>query len=280
VIRFYLSQYPQENAVIESLYEGCPEEKQLVEKFHYKPSDVAVVMGVFKRKVQASWPRGSVIRAQGYNGLDCLILETGYVNRGSRLTNHYALGWNGLNRRADFCNRNSPPDRSEKLAVTLKPWKDGGDYILLCGQVPWDASVDFTDHVQWLRDIAVAIKAVSRIPLRFRPHPLGGPIVDVAAELSQGTLQDDLSHAKCVVNFNSNTGVDAVLAGVPTIVFDIGSMVWDHKLTDFENLPKPDRQQWIQDLCYAQWTPQEMRSGEAWAHVSKRLFSKRLSTAG
>lgn len=275
MVRFYLSQYPEENVVIKSLYEGCPEEKELVENFYYKPSEVAVVMGVYKNRVQASYARGSVIKAQKYNKLDCLILETGYINRGSGIDNHYALGWNGLNGRADFRNENSPPDRAEKLGVTLKPWKDDGDYILLCGQVPWDASVDFTDHVQWLRDTVVATKAVTKRPVIFRPHPLGGEIKGLQCEYSTQSLEADLAGAKCVLNFNSNTGVDAVLAGVPTAVFDKGSMVWDvaHNSgqIDFENLPKPDRKRWFRNLAYCQWKPSEMASGEAWAHISKQV---------
>ena len=64
MIRFYKSQYPAENVVIEAAYEGCPEEKFLTKLGDYQPSDVAVVMGVYKKRVPASYPRGEVIREQ------------------------------------------------------------------------------------------------------------------------------------------------------------------------------------------------------------------------
>lgn len=272
MIRFYLSQYPAENAVIQSLYEGCPEEKQLVEKFYYEPSDVAVVMGVYKKKVPASYARGSVIKAQKHNKLDCLILETGYINRGSGPENHYALGWNGLNGRADFRNENSPPDRMEKLGVKLKDWKDG-KHIVLCGQVPWDASCDFVDHRKWLADAVENIKSVSSREIVFRPHPKA-PLPNITGcTYSTKPLIEDLENAHCLVTFNSNSGVEALIEGVPVFGFDEGCMYWkicNKNWLDIENPQRIDRTQWIQDLCYAQFTPQEMRSVEAWAHISKQ----------
>jgi hypothetical protein len=283
MIRFYLSQYEKENYVIESLYDGCEEEKELVSGFDYEPSDVAVVMGVFKKYVPASYGRGRVIHEQKKNGGDCLILETGYINRGDGPTNHYALGWNGLNGRADFKNKNSPSDRS--LGVALKPWRDG-DYVLLAGQVPWDASVDFTNHREWLEEAANNIRAVSGREIVFRPHPKGDlPSID-GCRYSKGPLGQDLLNAHCVVTFNSNTGVDAVIDGVPVFAFDVGAMTYpiaNKNWLKLENPEKPDRRQWLNDLSYCQWTPDEMRSGEAWAHIgytaSTQVLKKELSRA-
>jgi hypothetical protein len=271
MIRFYRSQYPQENVVIEAAYEGCPRDKTITSLDDYQPSDVAVVMGVYKKRVPASYPRGEIIRQQNLRGLKCLILETGYINRGSGEDNHYALGWNGLNGRADFRNKDMPSDRAEKLRVGLQPWKDTGDYILLCGQVPWDASVDFTDHVTWLNHASEIIHKGSLKPILFRPHPLARiPPLD-GCGYSTRPLEEDLEGAAACVNYNSNTGVDAILAGVPTHTFDIGSMIYSVSSHDWEiGKPfKPDRQQWLNDICYAQWTPQELRSGEAWKHILK-----------
>lgn len=268
MIRFYRSQYPQENYVIESLYEGCPHEKEITHLGDYRPSDVAVVMGVYKKFVPASYARGEVIAQQRRHAMDTLILETGYINRGDGANNHYALGWNGLNGRANFKNRGSSDKRAKKLGVEMKPWKDG-DYVLLCGQVPWDASVDFTDHRAWLEEAAHNIRALTGREIVFRPHPKGDlPPID-GCRYSKGPIEQDLLNAHCVVTFNSNTGVDAVLAGVPVFAFDKGSMVYqvaNKNWLKIERPEKPDRSQWLNDICYAQWTPEEMMSGEAWKH--------------
>jgi hypothetical protein len=73
------------------------------------------------------------------------------------------------------------------------------------------------------------------------------------------------------VTFNSNSGVEAALAGVPVFAFDEGSMVWEiaNKTFDaIDNPQRPDRTQWLADLSYAQWTPREMREGKAWRHLN------------
>jgi hypothetical protein len=103
-VRVYRSQNEKENVVLEAFYQGCPEPKELVNGFDYKPSDVAVIMGVYKKRVPISFPRGNVFRRQREKNLDVVVLETGYINRGDGENHHYAAGFNGLNGRADFRN--------------------------------------------------------------------------------------------------------------------------------------------------------------------------------
>lgn len=277
MIRFYLGQYAAENIVIKALYDACPEKKWIGVFSEYKPSDVAVVMGVYKKFVKASYGRGEVIKQQQAAGKDCLILETGYINRGDSMTNHYALGWNGLNGRADFKNHNMPSDRSAKLGH-MKEWR-GGSHVLLCGQVPWDASCDFTDHVQWLNEAAMNIRAVSKRKVIFRPHPKAPvPKVGNVTYSSGGPIEGDLKDAHCCVTFNSNSGVDALINGVPLFAFDVGAMgyqVANRNWLSLEKPDKPDRSQWYNDLAYAQWRPDEFV--DAWKHVLRHTDSKILS---
>lgn len=274
-IRFYLSKNEQENVVIRALYDGCEDDKILTTLDNYEPSDVAVVMGVYKKAVPVSFPRGNVIAEQKRYGLDFLVLETGFIHRGSGEHHYYHLGWNGLNGRADFKNHNKPPDRAGKLGVELKPWQDGR-HILLCGQVPWDASVDFTDHIRWLHDVTQQLRELTFRPIVFRPHPLGNVKEIPGALYSVGRpLSSDLDDCHAIVTFNSNTGVDAAIAGVPVFAFDCGSMAYRIANKKWFSIDEPDkpeivREQWLFDIAYAQWTPAEMRSGEAWEHIGYR----------
>jgi hypothetical protein len=251
------------DTVILAFYEGCAADKKLSTDWHYKPSDVAVVFGVYKSKVPISYPRGIVIAEQRKRGLDVIVLETGYINRGDGESNHYAAGYNGLNGRADFRNADSPGDRAEKLKVVLQPWRQGGEHILLCGQVPWDASVDHISFNAWLSMKREAIGRVTGRPVRFRPHPqIAKPDM---------SLEEDLEDCWTVVTFNSNTGVDAVLRGVPVFADDAGSMAYpvaNKDISQIENPQTPERTQWLSNLAYTQWTPEEMRQGLAWAHLS------------
>ena len=70
--------------------------------------------------------------------------------------------------------------------------------------------------------------------------------------------------------FRSNSGVEALLEGIPVFAFDDGSMAWsvcNRSLTDIESPSLPDRTQWLNDLSYAQWTLGEMKEGLAWRHL-------------
>lgn len=277
-VAFHLSYNESENEVIWHLAAGCPFAYSFVPYGEVELSDLAVVFGVYKKHVPMSYARGAVIEAQRKAGKDVLIIETGYINRGAGLEHHYALGLNGLNGRADFRNSGMPRDRADLLGVELKPWKEGGDYVLLCGQVPWDASVDFTDHVAWLYESVKQIRGHTKRHIVFRPHPLAKlPQID-GCGYSLGPLRDALVHAWCCVTFNSNTGVDAALAGVPVFAFDKGSMAWPVAASDLYDIETPiraDRQQWLSDLAYAQWTPAEMAAGLPWEHLFRAIHDLR-----
>ncbi len=268
MINFYLTyQNPVHDKAITALYDGCPEEKRLLDVTHYKPADVSVVFGVEKSAYPFSKHRGEVIR----RSKKYVVIETGYINRGDGDSHHYSVGFNGLNGRADFKNKNSPSDRWKKLNVELKPYRDG-DYYLLIGQVPWDASVQHSDHKDWILAAFLRLKALTQRDVMFRQHPLG-PYIDIPGALkSPEKLCDAMKDAHSVVTFNSTTGVESIIEGVTTYACDEGSMVWpvcnqglDLKL--LENPERKDRTQWANDLAYTQWTLDEMRNGDTWRHL-------------
>jgi hypothetical protein len=247
MIRVYLSGDPVHDRVLEAFYEGIQEEKDLIEGFKYEPSDAAVIFGVYKSKIRKSWPRGKVFRQQRENNLDVVVLETGYINRGDGENHHYAAGLNGLNGRADFRNKNMGPERWESLGVQLKPYSRG-EKVILCAQVPWDASVDNHDHKAWVIETAQQIREVTTRPIVFRPHPRANLPPIKGCEYSVRPLID----------------------GKPVIAFDEGSMAWElanKKLENIEDLEYPHRQQWARNIAYCQWKIEEMANGDAWRHL-------------
>jgi len=271
MINVYLSGDPVHDRVLKAFYDGIPEEKKLIEGFQYEPSDIAVIFGVYKSKVRKSWPRGKVFRQQREKNLDVIVLETGYVNRGDGEHHHYAAGFNGLNGRADFRNKSMGPERWEKLKTQMRPYSPGNK-IILCGQVPWDASVEGSYHVVWCQETAQRLAVITNRPVVFRPHPLA-PIDPIrGCGYSKAPLLEDLKDAHCVVTFNSNSAVEALIYGKPVFAFDEGSMVWDlanKSLSDLEEPKCPDRKQWAANLAWTQWTPAEMREGHAWRHLMR-----------
>jgi len=269
MVRVYLSGDPVHDRALESFFEGIPIEKEFVEGFDYEPAEVAVIFGVHKSKIRKSWPRGKVFRQQREKNLDVVVLETGYVNRGDGENHHYAAGLNGLNGRADFRNKNMGPERWDMLNIQLKPYSRG-EKVILCAQVPWDASVDNHDHKEWVLNTAVRLKSVTKRPVVFRPHPRATlPKIDFC-EYSLKPLSEDLKTAHCVVTYNSNSAVEALIEGKPVFAFDEGSMAWElanKNLNDIEDPQYPNRQQWARNLAFCQWTLEEMREGLTWRHL-------------
>lgn len=211
-----------------------------------------------------------LIRECKSKGVDYLVMERGYVGDRRYWT---AMGFNGLNGRADFCNRDVSGDRWTRLfADRLRPWRSGGDYVLLIGQVPGDASLAGKKMAPWYQEVTDLFRETGRT-VRFRKHPMDhSPYCPTGADYSADDLIEDLAGASLVVTWNSNVGVDAALFGTPVIALDQGSMAWDvsgHELT--ADPVTPDRQRWAERLAWCQWAPHEIEDGTAWNHLRQKI---------
>jgi hypothetical protein len=211
------------------------------------------------------WRYGQALRARGH---EVLVMERGYVGDRFRWT---SLGWNGLNGRATFRTPDDPARFTAHHAPLLRPWKSGGDYVLLIGQVPGDASLGGMDLSRWYEETAAHAARAYGLPVRFRPHPMavqrGAARPVHAAPTLGGTLDEALAGAAIVVTFNSNTGVDAVLAGVPTVAADCGAMAWPMAGRRIGDRWTLDRADWAARLAWCQWDMSEIASGLAWETV-------------
>lgn len=191
-----------------------------------------------------------------------LILEAGFINGRSgdyvkdRLR-FVSAGWSGLHGRADPGPPLRPPTRWEQLREELVPWRTDGRTILVCEQHPGDAAAPGNNH--WWRG---AIDLGERLGKRviYRPHPLMAPDIH--------PLSDSLASAAICVTWSSTCAIQAVVAGVPTVAMDRGSMarpVTSHNLD--KDLFLGDRRQWAYNLAYRQWTHEELADGTAWEHM-------------
>lgn len=208
------------------------------------------------------------MQMQKQAGGEVCVLERGYI--GDR-TQWSSVSFGGkLNGRAQFRGVQDDPRRFEQhFGHMLKPWEKRDGYALIMGQVASDQAVRHVDIGKWYRQVAAYLKGHD---VRFRPHPGAvrrGQVDNVPdATRIDGTLEDAINGASFVVTFNSNSAVDAVLAGVPTVAVDPGSMAWDVTSHDIRDpLVTPDRTQWVSRLAWKQWTDDEMASGFCWDHV-------------
>lgn len=187
---------------------------------------------------------------------DVLVLERGYV--GDRLTAWASAGWNGLNGRARFAAINDGGARwRAHFADVMRPWRaDQPGLALVIGQVPGDQALDGIDHGAWCARMISLLDGMG-YAVRFRPHPM---VRDCGR-----TLQEDLAAAELVVTWNSNTGVDAALAGVPVVAMDEGAIAWDVAAHGLDDAPiRPDRTAWAHNLAWRQWRIEELEDGTAW----------------
>lgn len=213
-----------------------------------------------------------IIEHQKARGRSYLVAEAGYFNNPEPRFHFVSLGWGGLNGRADFRNKHSPADRWQKHGGTLLPWRADGNYILIMGQVAGDAAVEDVDLKSWYGHQKLKARQCSDLRVVFRAHPKGSYPSLCNGSLPAESLTQALCYARLAITYNSNSGVDAVLAGVPTVAVDRGSMAWDVTFRDVETAlasetEMPDRTQWAYDLAYCQWTHEEIANGEAWEHL-------------
>ncbi|MPZ58442.1 MAG: hypothetical protein GEU91_18505 [Rhizobiales bacterium] len=192
-----------------------------------------------------------------HQGAEVCILECGYV--GDRLKWSSVSFEGGLNGRGVFRGPLNDSSRWERrFAHLMQPWRERPDGpVVIMGQVPGDTAVSNVDLPAFYAECDRAYRALG-FDTVLRPHPKVRQTVPI---------ESALLNARCVVTWNSNSGVDAVLAGVPTVTMDEGAIAWPVAGHVLALPPTPDRSAWAHALAWKQWTLEEMTSGECWATV-------------
>jgi len=209
------------------------------------------------------WHAGAKYREKGHQ---VLVLERGYLGDRTQWT---SLAWNGLNGRGSFPVNPGSKERFDLTGARLLPWHLSGEYVLITGQVPGDASLQGQDLGPWYPLVAAEAEANYQLPVYFRAHPIalqrGLRRHPAGTFISKGPLSQALARAAVVINYNSNAGVDAVLAGTSLLAFDPGSMAYEMSGTQFGQQYQPEREAWAFALAAKQWTIEEIRQGTALA---------------
>jgi hypothetical protein len=203
------------------------------------------------------------IQQQLHRHCQVCVLERGYVGDRFRWTSVSFGG--GLNGRGiyygpfDDCSRWKA--HHEHL---MKPWRAPGDgRPLLLKQIPGDMSLRGADVERFYSEARRAFPE-----LTVREHPRTTPAHGDKHAAGLLSLQDDLARASFAITWNSNSAVDAVLAGVPAIAMDRGSMAWDVTGHTLAVPPALDREAWAHALAWKQWTMDEISSGHCWEVIS------------
>lgn len=224
----------------------------------YAKADLVMMWGVARR---------DLIDRALKDGCEVCILERSYLPDRFKYASVSFGG--GLNGRGVFRGPFHDGSRfAELFSHLLQPWQPKPDgYALIMEQVPGDNSVKNVDLPAFYARAAGAFQTLG-IPVRARKHPNCSPkrgqdYIDAAYR----SLADDLSGARCTVTWNSNAGVDAVLAGIPAIAMDEGSMCFEVAGHDLREPPMTDRTAWAHAMAWKQFTKEEIASGYCWDNV-------------
>ncbi len=254
--------------VLTAFAEGIPG-AEIHDQSDYVPADVAVIFGVFKQAYKPTWTKKIIM--DHHSGRSLIIVESAFIRR----KRFYQIGLGGFAGGADFRNDDVPMDRWEAISVPSKPWQKRPDgQVVVMGQLPRDTSVQSTNHIRWCQE-TVRYYEAQGLPVVFRPHPrIDNPdVYGIDPALwDERKLIHSLREARVFVTYNSTTGVDGAVKGVPVIACDKGSMAWPvshHQLRDIHRLQYPSRHKWLAGLGYAQWTLDEMREGMPWRHLTR-----------
>ena len=196
-------------------------------------------------------------------GGSVVVVENGYFGRNFNGTEWYAVA-KGQHGGAGQWPEGSRA-RWASLGIDLKPWRPGGDEIVilasrgmgsaLCAQPPG-----------WLERITAELKYRTKRPVRVRAHP--GP----QADCSMASLEEDLASAHAAVTWASGAGLKALALGVP--VFNasthwIGAGAARPIGHDIEGPFLGDRGPMFHNVATAMWSLAEIESGEAFARLKE-----------
>jgi hypothetical protein len=222
-------------------------------------------------------PKPQIAERLAAKGIPVLVIEDGHLRPPLIGERQYQLALGGINMLpAGPC----PSDRFEALGLErAAEKKDGGDYILVCGQIPGDAQHPMTrraEMIDWIYMTLGLCKKNSDLPIRYRPHPrlfisyAQSPLLtpwgaDECSRSDEVILAEDLAGAHALVTYNSGAGHEALLRGVP-VFCDSSAIYAPWANTDITELAEPeftDTEDYFNRVGYAQWSMSEIADGTA-----------------
>jgi hypothetical protein len=242
-------------------------------------SDVAVIWSVlFQGKMAGNKPIWDYYRKTNRN---VIVLEVGSINR--NIT--WRVGLNGINRDSYYNSYNCNADRATSLGLTLKEWRNNGEYILICCQhdksLQWRGKPETT---VWLLEQIEQIRKYTDRPIIIRPHPrcslkpFNQPknVVIQDPKKVTGTYDSydlNFSNIWLTVNYSSNPGIESIINGVP-VYTDAISLAYDVSIKELSNIETPlmpDRQSWLNRYAWTEFTLDEIQQGIPLTRLTSRL---------
>lgn len=161
----------------------------------------------------------------------------------------------------------------------LLPWNvHGGKKILVLPPSEATKAI-FPESVAWIENTINEIKKRTSLPIYIREKP-SQPTVDVESNRVTGrlnfdhpnTIDQDMQEARCIVTFNSAVPVLGTIRGIPCYCSPhAAAYPMNINLDEIDNPREPERQSWLNQLVYHQYTSEELKNGKFWGMIKRYL---------
>lgn len=192
------------------------------------------------------------------HGVDFVEFDRGYL-KPQHFDGYYRISKNGL--QAKYHEHEYPFDRLNKLHINLQRNFNPKGHILVCPP---------TDFIQWFYGLSGWEDKIEAILKNNTTRH-----VKVRRKNDVTPLENDLTDCYCVVTFNSNVAIDAILRGIPVVVseFSVCHGWTPYKLQDIidDKLEAPKEADILELLSFAsyqQFTLEEIKQGLPWKIIS------------
>lgn len=184
---------------------------------------------------------------------------------------YHKVAINALHPTAYF-RRGHPADRLHQTGPRVKPWRGTGDHIIVAGMSDKSAEVNGYQPEEWERWAIDKLSQHTDRRIIYRPKPSwkdARPITGARFDQAGTDIRPHLQNVWAVVTHHSNAAVDAIVEGIPTYCqAGVGSLLSIPDLSAIEqNVEPPDREGFLADLAYTQWSVAEMESGACWDYL-------------
>lgn len=238
--------------------------------------DIACMVGVKSRRR---------FEAHSAAGIHTLYLDKGYIRTEAeghtKAWKYWRVSLGSHHPTRYLESMHFKPDRWERLGIRFKPWAQGRKRILLAGSSEKYHEFYGLKHPDdYYKQIYKRICGLVNGPdVVYRPKPSYHEAKEIEGAIFSrgGTIEEALAGCGLLVTHGSNAVFEAILAGVPTLVLG-DAVTRPISSTDIEDVSAPrlasdsERLRLLQALAYCQWTCDEMRSGEAWAHIKGEFY--------
>ena len=252
MITVFLNKGGGGNALMSAVAESLSCSTIYAEDYLFDPCGIPFVWGVLRNSK-------NVIDFAINNNNHFLYADHAYFSRGHGTS--YRISANSFE-----CNtyKQCPSDRIDLFDIDCQPWNKSGEKIIVCP--PTEYFVEAHKAYGWLEKTLSDLKKYTNRTIIVRKKPKTGE--------KSISLAEQLKSAHALVTHSSNVAIESICYGTPVFVSETSaaSPVGLSDLSLIEKPIYPDRDLWLNNLSYAQFTFDEIKSG-SFFDVFKRYHS-------